>query len=60
MAFEIASANLVVELGVTPFLRERLLQGARTQAHRGLDGGARRDWTCPYGKPVGIWCLHSH
>ena len=39
-----------------PFLRERLLQGARTQAHRGLDGGARRDRTCPCGKPVGIWC----
>ena len=58
MAFEIASANLVVELGVT-FLHERLLQGVRTQAHRGLDGGAHRDWTCPCGKPVGIWCLHS-
>ncbi len=51
MAFEIASANLVVELGVTPFLRERLLQEQGRRPTAGSMEGHAAIGHVPMGSP---------
>lgn len=59
MAFEIASANLVVELGVTLSCASGCF---REQGHRPIAGSMEGHAAIghgPCGKPMGIWCLHS-